>query len=272
MLSLKSIFLWITALILISLMSGCSHLKTRVTQEFKTFPESERVHYQEGAEELAHYIADHIEEWMIETEMAQYRHFEQPEKIQVYVFNQAENYADYGYAHINTRVRASTNDIYISPLILEQIETLPNILMHEMSHIHLRQFIGTLTYVKDVPDWFHEGVATDSSNGAGAEKVTIDEAIEAFKQGKHFEPSLEASLLGHKTVHNYDLTPQMYYRQTQLFIMFLKAYNSNSFRDLYVSLTKKQSFKTVWKQHYGKELPELWDVFMEQLKSYQKEV
>jgi len=72
-------------------------------------------------------------------------------KIEVFVFRDKERYSNYSAASERTRGSATTNEIYISPIIRDRIDTFSSILMHELSHVHIRQYIGTWNYVNDIP-------------------------------------------------------------------------------------------------------------------------
>jgi len=257
-------FRYLAILILTVQISGCSNIYSRVTFDFESLAISPQIKYEKGSEELALYVSENLAELISEVEGFQYRRFKAPTEIQIYVFDDKERYSNYSAASIRTRGSATTNEIYISPIIRERMETFSSILKHELSHIHLRQYVGTWGYVKNIPGWFHEGLAVEASNGGGAEKVSDDEAIEFIKKGNHFLPKSKGSILGHKTAHDYGLKPHMYYRQSNLFIRFLKEVNVNSFEKCYLSLTEGVSFDEVWIKYYGKDLDKLWEIFLEE--------
>lgn len=118
---------------------------------------------------------------------------------------------------------ANSSQVYLSEKLREKINTLSSILVHELSHVHIRQYSGTFKYITDVPGWFLEGVAVYVSSGGGAETVTAEQAEAAIRNATRFEPDDSGRIIGHKTAHSYSLEPHMYYRQAGLFVESLTA-------------------------------------------------
>jgi len=258
---------YILSLILLVSTTGCSNIYSRLTYDFEELSSSINILYEIGAEDLAMYTDENLEDIFSEVEAQQYLQFKAPEEIKVILFNDKGRYSNYSSASMRTRGSATTNDIYISPIIRERIETFRSVLKHELSHIHIRQYIGTWSYVRDIPGWFLEGLAVESSGGAGAENVSTEEAIKFIKAGKYFSPRTEGGFLRHNSAHDYGLKPHMYYRQAGLFVRYLKELDNDSFKRSYIGLTKGESFGIVWKMHYGKNLEELWEGFIEKLQA-----
>lgn len=248
-------------LLLISL-SGCSSYYARATYEFLKIDAQIPVYYEEGQEGLANQVANLIPESLRRVEDNLFTEFSQSEEIIIYVFSDPSRYAKFSGASSKTRGSATKHEVYISPIILERIETLKPILIHELAHVHLRQYIGTWRYWTEVPGWFHEGLAVEVSNGGGAEKITYDEAYESISNGKYFTPREKSGLLGHKFAHDYGMAPQLYYRQANLFVRFLITNNPSAFKNVYLKLLNGAKFDTVWQSYYGKSIPELWLEFI----------
>ncbi len=165
---------YIVSLILLVFVTGCSNIYSRLTYDFEELSSSRNIFYENGAEDLVKYVDDNLADLVSELEAQQYLEFKAPEKLKVFLFNDKERYSSYSFASVRTRGSATTNDIYISPIIRERIGTFRSILKHELSHIHIRQYIGTWSYIKDIPGWFLEGLAVEVSGGAGAENVSVD--------------------------------------------------------------------------------------------------
>jgi len=185
----------------------------------------------------------------------------------VYVFNHRESYSKFANASIESIGSATTDEIYLSPKNRENIGTFPKILAHELSHIHLRQHIGTWQYVTDIPGWFHEGIAVISSNGGGAEKISKKQAAQSLNRGHHFIPIEIGSIFGHESAHEYGLKPQMFYRQAELFVRYLQQSDSHAFKNSYIGIIKGEKFSEVWKKHYGMNVTELWNQFLNEIKA-----
>jgi len=250
-------------LIAFVMLSGCSTMYSRLTYDFNESKQDNRVFYEIGAEDLATEISAELDEYLSIVENVQYQSFISSEELKVYVFADKYRYANFSNSTPLARGSATTKEIYISPIIRERLETLENIVVHELSHVHLRQYIGTWRYWTEVPGWFHEGLAVEISGGGGAEKVSNKQAIAAIKSGKHFTPRQESSLFGHKFAHDYGLKPQLYYRQSNLFVRYLINRDPEAFKAVYLALIKGARFRDVWTEQYGKSIPVLWQDFLE---------
>jgi len=253
-------FLLMMLLLLISV-TGCSGIYARYTCDFIQMEESSQIYYEAGAEDLAKEISNNFAGYVKSVEKQEYIPFKTPGSIKIYVFNKRENYLKYTFSSRSGFGSALTNEIYLSPILKERLYILPNVLMHELSHVHLRQYIGTWVYTTNIPDWFHEGFADLTSSG-GAERRGTREAIEYINSGHHFAPTTAGSIFVNKTAQYYGLWPHIYYRQAGLFVRFLKQVDPKAFEKSYVSLTEKEDFEEVWKKYYGKSVNELWNQFL----------
>ena len=253
--------------IILALLQGCSSIYARLTYDFNTSKQDSRVFYETGAEDLATEISAELVEYISTVERVQYQSFKSSEELKVYVFADKNHYANFSNSSSLARGSATTNEIYISPIIRERIETLGNIVVHELSHVHLRQYIGTWSYWTEFPGWFHEGLAVEISGGGGAEKVSNKQAIAELKSGKHFTPREESDLFGHKFAHDYGLKPQLYYRQSNLFVRYLINQNPEAFKAVYLALIKGAKFSDVWAEQYGKSIPALWQNLLNEVQA-----
>lgn len=179
-------------------------------------------------------------------------------ELRIFVFSDKARYANYSGSSPKARGSATTNEIYISPIIADRRETLSSIVIHELSHVHIRQYIGSWRYWTEVPGWFLEGLAVDVSGGGGAESVSDAEAIKSIQAGISFTPREKSSILGHKFAHDYGLNPHLYYRQSSLFVRYLKKSNPGAFKKSYLSLIRGKLFSEIWLENYGKKIPDLW--------------
>lgn len=257
----------IAIIIILVFVQGCSNVYARLTYDFRELENDKRILYEVGAEEIASEISISLNKHISLVEKKQYFSYASLDDIKVFVFAEKNRYANYSYSSPLARGSATTNEIYISPIINDRRETLPLIMIHELSHVHIRQHIGTWRYWSEVPGWFLEGLAVEVSGGGGAEKVSDKEAIEAIKSGKHFIPRESSSILGHKYAHNYGLKPHLYYRQSNLFVRFIKESDPEAFRKSYLSLIQGEEFADIWIKYYNKTIPELWKDFLKYVKA-----
>ena len=256
----------LVVIISVLLVQGCSSY-ARMTYEFNKIDNIPSIYYDSDAEDIALKISISLPASIAIVTKQQYIDFKDIENLEVYVFSTKERYSNFSGSTPKARGSATTNEIYISPIIRKRIETLDQILTHEFSHVHLRQYIGTWRYWTEVPGWFHEGLAVEVSGGGGAEKVTNEQAIAAIKLGNHFKPREESSLFGHKYANDYGLKPQMYYRQSYLFVHYLINQNPDAFKSAYLALTKGAAFKDIWVLNYGKSIHELWQEFLNHVRA-----
>lgn len=245
---------------------GCTSY-ARLTYTFEKSGSVPEIYYDSGAEDIANKIEVVLSSSLDAVKKQQYADFKNVEAIKIYTFSSKERYSKFSGSTPKARGSAIKNEVYISPIIRKRINTLKSILTHELSHVHLRQYIGTWRYWTEVPGWFHEGLAVEVSGGGGAEKITDEEAIQAIKEGVHFVPREESNILGHKFAHDYGLKPQMYYRQSYLFVHYLIASNPESFKNAYLSLIEGEEFKDIWLSHYGKSIPQLWLEYLRNVKA-----
>lgn len=251
------------ALIAISifLLAGCSLVYARLTYEFAALPESNQVFYEAGAQDLAKLAAAELAIGINKVEQLQFMPFKNREAIKVYVFNDKNRYANFSNASALTRGSSTTDELYLSGKLRERINTLPNILVHELSHVHIRQYVGTFRYITNIPGWFLEGLAVSVSSGAGAEDVTEVQAQASIRNADRFVPDDSGRMIGPKTAHNYGLEPQMYYRQASLFVEYLQKTNPRAFEASLVDIVNGARFREVWPKHYGHPISDLWHDF-----------
>ena len=243
------------------LLAGCSLVYARLTYDFVVLPQNHQILYEAGAQDLAKLAADELDVSIDKVEKLQFAPFKNREAIKVYVFNDRNHYANFSNASVLTRGSSTTDEVYLSEKLREKIDTFPNILVHELSHVHIRQYVGTLKYITDIPGWFLEGIAVSLSSGGGAENVTEVQAQASIRNAARFAPDDSGRIIGHRTAHNYGLEPQMYYRQAGLFADYLRKTNPGAFEGSLLDILNGASFRDVWPKHYGHTISELWGNF-----------
>ena len=255
--------------VLIVFLGGCSSIESlyaRYSYEFHQHKNEERIHYESGMEELARLAMEYLDKSGSEVAEVEYVPFKNFSRINVYIFSDYERYAVYSNTN-GGRAGSSKDDIFISPRLMNEKESLSGIFKHELSHIHLRQYVGSWTYVYGIPAWFKEGLAVVTSDGAGAEGVTDKEAIFSILDGQHFNPEEGTGVFNLKHAHDYGLKPHMFYRQAGLFVSFLKDINEPAFKKSYMGLISGEEFEEVWLQYYDRSIAKLWEEFISKIKA-----
>lgn len=248
-------------ILLLLTLTSCSLIYARWSYEFVPLTGNSQILYEPGAEDLVKLVSTHLAASIKTIEKQQYAPFKEITAIKIYVFNDRNRYANFSQASTLTRGSATTHEVYLSEKLRERINTLPNILLHELSHVHIRQYAGTFKYVADLPGWFLEGLAVAVSSGGGAENVTSEQARAALRKGLRFEPDDSGKLFGAKSAHHYGLEPHMYYRQASIFVEYLRESNPQGFKAAIRDLLHGMRFRDVWKKHYGHNIGDLWRGF-----------
>ena len=256
---MRSLLVFFSALLL----TGCTWTHARLTYDFNSMTSNSQVLYEAGAEDMATQVAELLPASMQVIEEKHHAPFRDKDSIRVYVFNDRKRYASFSAASIKSRGSATTNEIYLSEKMREDIDTLPLILIHELSHVHIRQYSGSFKYVTDIPGWFLEGIAVNVSTGGGAESVTAEQAKTAMRNGWHFRAVDRGRISGHYTAHDYGLEPHMYYRQAALFVKYLETSDPHAFARSIRDILDGTRFREVWPEHYGRDITILWQEYLE---------
>ena len=261
---LHKIGLFFVATVFIS--TGCTAVKTafsslRSIEHFVALDTDQRILYEPGAEDYAKAIEQHLSPAIIKVEKGQYRKFSKA--VNIYACKSHESFK--ALTGQKARATMTHRGIFFSPKLLETPESLPLILAHELSHLHIKQRIGTWKYSK-LPFWFQEGLATMISGGGGAEKVTIEAAKKKFISGKHFEPTEKGGILIRKTPSSWGLKPHMFYRQSMIFVDYIKTNNPDKFRMFLLELQEGKSFKNSFERTFEMSVGKTWADFSRRIR------
>lgn len=244
---------------------GCSSIRylvalLRSTDHFIPHSKDPRVLYEPGAKTFADYIVPLLPEAIEQVESGHYRLFTEPAKI--YVCASRDSF----YRLYGARVKAGvSNKLLLSPRLMSEPENIRAYLAHELSHLHLYQQLGRLK-MKKLPFWFKEGLATLVSEGGGAQKVSEMEAINSIRAARHFIPNRSGGLFSQKTAVDWGLHPHMFYRQSMMFVAFLRSANERGFRAFLLKVQDGDSFAKAFEEGFSKGLDGFWEKFLEEIK------
>ncbi len=244
--------------------SGCTPLKlvnawVHSKKNFVQCTSDSRILCEPGSEDLAKSIAPILPDAIATVEKAQFAKFTTP--ILIYTYSSIDSFSKYSGASELASGFVVFGTLNLSPKLLAMPERTKAILVHELSHLDLNLQMGTLT-IGRTPVWFVEGLAVWVSNGGGAESVTIDEARDAFEQGKYFEPIDSEWLLFRKSASSYGLKPHMFYRQASMFVGYMHDHDQNSFENMLKTIKAKVPFATAIESSYHESLPSIWQGFL----------
>lgn len=184
--------------------------------------------------------------------------------VPIYLCHTNESFCKYaGSKYPGPRAKVTNKGFFISPR-LKPSKDWYEIIYHELSHVAMLQNLGLYRHFK-TPVWFHEGLATFISNGGGSGDVTDSSAISEILKGKHFFPLAKDNILSQKSFKN-KLPPWMNYRQSMLFVRYLKEKDTDKFRQLIENINKRIVFNNAFENAYGISVQEMWNAFLAEIR------
>lgn len=269
---LRSTSLRVTILIIATLIALASFSPirslvalTHSTDHFVPFSGDNRIQIEPGAEHFAALLSPHMNDAITKVENGHNAPFMfQPT---IYVCATHESF----YRLTGQRAAATvTNKAFISPNLFQGKRPLDRYLAHEMSHLHVVQRVGLIDAAR-IPAWFKEGLAEMVSGGATASFVTVPEAIRAIKEGHNFIPdegrNLVLSFLFPRYGSYWGIENRMFYRQSMLFVEFMRAYDESAFNRFLANLEDGDEFEQALNDTYPGGLSMLWDSFLDKTRA-----
>jgi len=243
---------------------GLAALKS--TAHFIALDSDKRVLYESGAEDFAREVAQHLSASITAVETAQCQPF--AESVFVYICATKKSFAKFSGESENIRGVVLVK-LFLNP---ERMKETPyndtvKLLTHELSHLHHQQELGIYHYASNIPFWFHEGLAVVVSSGGGAETVSEADAIKSILAGKHFVPNATGSFFFIKGPSSYGLEPHMFYRQSAMFVAYLKGLDETKFRTFMLDIEDGKSFADSFSAAFGISINNAWQQFVGQLKT-----
>lgn len=142
------------------------------------------------------------------------------------------------------------NRLILSPnLNRRESQRLAALLTHELAHLHLGQRIGH--YHSTLPVWFHEGWASLTADGGGAEYATDAQAFAAIRDGRRVNLTLRDTFDKRHRATASRLNVYEFYRQSMLLIGWLKANDEARFRSLALAVQNDADFEIAFWNIYG---------------------
>lgn len=245
------------------LLSGCTASKVanawlQSKSGFVQCTTDQRILCEAGSDKLAAAIVPLLPEAIAQVEKFHRSNFTKP--IKIYTYSSKDSFALHSASPLDGTGAVSLGLLHLSPKLLSQPERTRGILTHELSHLLLQDSIGSLAWGR-IPGWFHEGLATFVSNGAGAENVSATEPLTAIRQGNSFTPDETQWILFPKTASSYGLKTHMFYRQSALFVQFMHDQNTEAFERMLKNIVRETPFSEAVENAYGKNLQSLWMEF-----------
>jgi hypothetical protein len=143
------------------------------------------------------------------------------------------------------------NRLILSPnLNGRESKRLPALLTHELAHLHLGQRIGH--YHPTMPVWFHEGWASLTAHGGGAEYATDTQAFAAIRAGRRVNLTARDTPDQRHRAGASGLNIHEFYRESMLLVGWLKAQDEARFRDLVLAVQDNADFEIAFWDIYGR--------------------
>lgn len=247
-------------LLAVLLLPGCAALPGyrdagEKLAHFQVLEADPRVLYEPGARAFAERVSPLLPEALARVEAAHYRPFAADPRV--YVCGTEECFRAVVPEPPNlTAAVAYDNRLVLHPrLFNREPERLAPVLAHELSHLHLGQRIGH--YSPALPVWFHEGLASHAAGGGGADLVIDEQAREAIRAGRHFDPDERHDAGGRKDAGHWDLDMSLFYRQSLMLVEHLKARGEERFRQLLLAIQQKMDFDAAFDSAFGASPPAL---------------
>lgn len=258
----------ILLLSLFALINGCGLFRGGIAyfQSTESFKElnSSGIFYEDGAIDHAELARKFSLSAINVIETEQYKPFK--EKAAIYICATKESFSKYSGAPKMARGAVFNEKLFISPRAVET-DTLEAILIHELSHLQFHQYIGNRRYAANIPPWFQEGLAVLVSEGGGAESVSFETAKQDMISGKSFKPNDSGSLFFPKTAFSFGLKPHMFYRQSSMFVEYLRENAPLEFKGLVLMLLDDMEFKVAFNKAFGKSIDQIWAEYLDAIKA-----
>ncbi len=248
-------------------LSPYSTVLLKSKSHFIKHPLNELVLYEPGAEDYADSIAHYLTRAIERVEQIHGLPFE--ESFKIFVCNTQKSFNEYvaitSPSPYPIRGTALLGDVLIAPSAFNFIgrDTHKETLIHELSHLHLRQRLGFLEDRK-LPVWFKEGFA-DYVAGSGGEGIEDSDAINFILSGNHFVPEEEGEIFGTINKASNGLSGPMFHKQAKMFVAYIIESDQLKFKSFLRKIQMGESFSETFNNVMSSGIQYKWVQFLEQL-------
>ena len=244
--------LWLLVIALAAL-QGCALTVSdpralRPIDSFAPLASDARVWVEPGYEAYGVRVAEAIPAAIARVEAAHYLPFARPPRV--YVCGSEDCFRRHVMTPKLSAAVVPDNRLILSPnLDGRERHRLPALLAHELAHLHLGQRIGH--YHSTLPVWFHEGWASLTADGGGAEYATDAQAWAAIRNGRRVNLQVRDAPDKRYKAKASRLTIFEFYRQSMLLVGWLKAQDEARFRQLALAVQDNADFEIAFWGIYG---------------------
>ena len=214
---------------IVGLLTGCSavvraaYLELLPLQGFDSLQTDGRLHYEPEAKFSAEMLATHYAETILQIETKLGGKLQTAP--QVYLCASDACYERYAFnRQARAEARGRGNLVLLKANTLEAEGRLLPVFTHELVHVFWFQH-----GIRCTARWWTEGLAVESSNGGGAEKIPRSLAVQAIREGHAFQASNENSCWTRMPPGLHDMAWPMFYRQSGMFVEWLRVSNPIAF-------------------------------------------
>lgn len=243
---------WLPVVVLVGL-SGCaltvSEPRALIPVEgFAPLAGERRVWVEPGFEAYGARVAAALPVSMAQVETAHYLGFARPPRV--YVCGTDACFKRWVRTPGLSAAVVPDNRLILSPrLDGKEKSRLPALLTHELAHLHLGQRIGH--YHSTLPVWFHEGWASLTARGGGAEFASDARAHEAIRAGRRVNLTARDTPDRRHRASASNLDIHEFYRQSMQLVAWLKAHDEERFRRLVLAVQDNKDFEISFWDVYG---------------------
>jgi len=237
----------------LAMLSGCALTVSdpralRPIDSFVPLASDARIWIEPGYEAYGARVAETLPAAIARVEAAHYLPFARPPRV--YVCGSDDCFKRYVMTPKLSAAVVPDNRLILSPnLDGRESHRLPALLTHELAHLHLGQRIGH--YHSTLPVWFHEGWASLTADGGGADYTTDAKVFEAIRAGKRVNLGVRDTPGKRHRASASQLNIYEFYRQSMLLVGWLKAHDEARFRALALAVQGNTDFEIAFWNLYG---------------------
>ena len=243
---------WILAVVLTAL-QGCALTVSdpralKPIDSFVPLASDARVWVEPGYEAYGARVAEALPGAIAKVEAAHYLPFARSPRV--YVCGSDACFKRYVLTPKLSAAVVPDNRLILSPnLDGKESQRLPALLTHELAHLHLGQRMGH--YHSTLPVWFHEGWASLTADGGGAEYATDAQVFDAVRAGRRVNLNVRDTPDKRHRAASSNLNIHEFYRQSMLLVGGLKAQDEARFRQLALAVQDNTDFEIAFWNIYG---------------------
>jgi len=235
---------------------------TKSQDQFIQSKTNERMFFEPGAEEISNQIEAFLPEAIKMIEQKYGLPFKDSFKVMVCATQKSLNEYIAGSSPYPIRGAVLGGNVYISPsaFSFSGIDTHKESLLHELSHLHLRQRLGFFKERK-IPVWFREGLA-DVFSGSGGEGVNEHEVMEYLLAGKTFIPLNKSGIFNSFDQSRNGLSGPMFHKQAKMFVEYIISTDPKKFNSFLLALQQGEDFEKAFYQVLNSQVDQKWQQFL----------